>query len=112
MHTSSYRLSNHIHRDAGSGAMSSEVRISYFDPKTGKPLSEKPPKTRNLAESTKKGKRGRPGNPVKVDGKVCPSVLDAARVIGCSHAAIIGALAKGNKTVKGHTVERMSIAKG
>lgn len=118
-------MSSYVKTYAGSGARSSEVRVSYFDPETGEHLSEKSPKTRNSAKTRKKAytpkkaqkpkelaKRGRPGSQIRVDGRIYPSITEAAKFIGCAPASIGEAFRNGRKVVKGHTVERVVIAKG
>lgn len=85
----------------GSGARSSEVRVSYFDPETGEPLDR--PKF-----AAKKGQRRTADKvrrvPVLVDGEVLPSIRDAAAACGVSYHHLQKSLKQGRGELNGHAV--------
>lgn len=106
MHRSTFPFES-WHPTPGSGARSSEVRVSYFDPETGEPLSERKGAPRRPVEDVaRKAPRGpgAPGRPVLVDGVRYPSVSAAARAAGCAQTSLSEALRKGRGTCRGHRV--------
>ena len=95
------------------GAMSGPVKVSYFDPRTGKPCAKKPrplhsaeerEAIRAAAEAAAKARGGRPVRPVVVDGVVYESIAAAARAMGASPSTLGSALRKGAAEYSGHEV--------
>lgn len=94
------------------GAMSGPVKVSYFDPRTGEPCSEKPAplrsyeeRERRRAEAKAAAKAGRPAaRPVIVDGVVYGSIHSAALAIGASSSSFGAALRRGAVEYSGHAV--------
>lgn len=95
------------------GAMSGPVKVSYFDPRTGKPCAKKPrplhsseerAAIRAAAEAAAKARAGRPVRPVVVDGVVHESIAAAARSMGASPSTLGAALRKGASEYSGHEV--------
>lgn len=108
MHQSNYRL-NAIIPDEPSGARSSDVKITYFDPKTGDMLA-KPPKyvkanarwTTPMRRHSKK--QSALNYAVVVDGRKYPSIGVAERALGMKPGRLSYALRNGKTTYKGHTI--------
>lgn len=90
----------------GSGARSSEVRVSYFDPETGEPLGER----KRDPSPRRRTKRGLvletefAAKPVVVDGVRYASINEAAKAAGGSRSALGKALARGDAEYRGHSV--------
>lgn len=92
--------------DGWTGGRSGEVRISYFDPRTGEPLDHKPEPLhpeRHRKQPKPKSWSTQP-TPVSVDGVRFGSMGQAAREIGCSVMSVKKALA-GKGEVMGRKVE-------
>lgn len=87
-HHSSVRYGSCTFADHGSCSASGPVRVSYFDPETGEPLSEKPKrkrgKRRNKPLSFKPGSVPPRAVAVTVDGTAYESIAEAARREGIS----------------------------
>ncbi len=87
-HHSSLRYGSYAFADHGSCSASGPVRVSYFDPETGEPLSEKPKRKRGKRRD--KPLSFRPGSvppravAVAVGGKAYDSIAEAARREGIS----------------------------
>ncbi len=91
--------------DPSSGAVSGEVRVSYFDPRTGKPCKKKPKPLHPERHDKPKPKTvwRRTPRAVFVDGERYPSIGKAARFIGVAPTTLEKALKSGSE-VKGHEV--------
>lgn len=117
MHTSSMRCGPVLGGARDRMLPSSEVRVRYFDPRTGEPCDEKP-------EPAKRAKRrmedkamlkasiararaktiARCAQPVIVDGVEYPSVNSAAKAVGCAGCTITRNLRNGATECKGHSI--------
>ena len=99
-----------------SGARSGEVRVSYFDPVTGRPCRRKPaPRSAQLKTAAERPpERGRGGwnfKPRKssgtrctVDGEEYESIAAAARATGISYRTLQKACCGGSSEAAGHSV--------
>lgn len=120
LHQSHIRYSPYTVEPTGCGwsdGRSGEMRVSYFDPRTGEPCEGKPEplgnrtergarKTRGKARALEAArKKGRPSKPVMVDGEEHESITAAAHVVGGSKNGLSRALRSGSGTYKGHRVE-------
>lgn len=97
--------------------MSPEVRVRYFDPRTGEPCDEKPvPAKRakrrmedkamlkaSLARAREKTIE-RCAQPVIVDGVEHPSVNSAAKAVGCAGSTLANKLRDGATEYRGHAI--------
>ena len=103
--------------DSSSGAVSGEVRISYFDPITGEPRKTKPRMTKSAMEGANaQSKRAASianaraksievcGNPVIVDGVVYPSTNSTAKAVGCAGCTLANKLRDGATEYRGHAI--------
>lgn len=131
MHTSSMRYGPVLGGARDRTLPSSEVRVRYFDPRTGEPCDEKPEPlgTDGIAEriaardawaegdglhraavdeaaaaarTARKG--GRRPRPVVVDGVTHPSVNAAARAMGCAPSHLSKKLNAGMREHMGRSV--------
>lgn len=97
--------------------MSPEVRVRYFDPRTGEPCDEKPePAKRAKKRMEDQAKQAasvanarertieRLGHPVIVDGVEHPSLRSAGKVVGCDGSYLRSKLRSGATEYKGHSI--------
>lgn len=84
----------------GSGARSSEVRVSYFDPETGEPLQSRKRAPSGHGAREEHVRR----RPALVDGLLYPSLVDAANACGCSRSHLSVVLRRGDSECNGHEV--------
>lgn len=117
MHTSSMRYGPVLGGARDRMLQSSEVRVRYFDPRTGELCDEKPEPTKrakrrmedkamlkaSLARAREKTIE-RCAQPVIVDGVEHPSVNSAAKAVGCAGCTITRNLRNGATEYKGHSI--------
>lgn len=127
MHVSRYRFETARYCGSSSAARSSEVRVSYFDPITGKPCKKKPiPRSVQLKKEPRqkkppleKGRSGvkfsgkpRNGRAVLVDGVRFESISAAATEVGVSLTTLSTVLRNGASEYKGRSIAYADKADG
>lgn len=123
-HISKFRYGTKIIEPPSDSRGCSEVRVSYFDPATGRPCKEKPKPLGEHGEgkgSLEQNKKRKPKDKkecfrrrtraVLVDGERFESITAAARVLGVSASYLSKQLSAGAKRVHGRKVEIAEVSR-